>query len=154
MQQRLSSNGHHGLVATEDGRAVAVMTAAVRENPATGRYARLPAEGFAVEPNLADPTGVLGAAFGNLAAPLIADGVLRYYLLHAALPRLPEALSNLGFGRNGATASSQPRPSAAPPPSPCTWPGSTTSRPSHASPWSRSSTAPRRRYSHPAKTGH
>ena len=28
--------------------------------------------------------------------------MLRYYLLHAALPRLPEALSNLGFGRNGA----------------------------------------------------
>ena len=28
--------------------------------------------------------------------------MLRYYLVHAALPRLPEALSNLGFGRNGA----------------------------------------------------
>jgi GNAT superfamily N-acetyltransferase len=100
--QRLSGSGHHGLVATEAGRAVAVMTAAVRENPATGRYARLPAEGFAVDPDLADPTGVLAAAFGDLASPLIAGGVRRYYLLHAALPRLPEALSNLGFGRNGA----------------------------------------------------
>jgi hypothetical protein len=55
--QRLCDSGHHGLVATEDGRAVVVMTAAVRENPAAGRYARLPAEGFAVDPDLADPTG-------------------------------------------------------------------------------------------------
>ena len=100
--QRLCDSGHHGLVATDNGGTVAVMTAAVRENPVAGRYARLPAEGFAVEPDLADPTGVLAAAFGDLASPLIADGVLRYYLLHTALPRLPEALSNLGFGRNGA----------------------------------------------------
>jgi GNAT superfamily N-acetyltransferase len=100
--QRLCDSGHHGLVATDNGRTVAVMTAAVRQNPVAGRYARLPAEGFAVEPDLADPTGVLAAAFGDLASPLIADGVLRYYLLHTALPRLPEALSNLGFGRNGA----------------------------------------------------
>ena len=100
--QRLSGGGHHGLVAARNGRAVAVMTAAVRESPAGGRYARLPAEGFAVDPDLADPTGVLAVVFGDLAAPLIAGGVLRYYLLHAALPRLPEALSNLGFGRYGA----------------------------------------------------
>jgi GNAT superfamily N-acetyltransferase len=100
--ERLCGSGHHGLVATDDGRAVAVMTAAVRENPAVGRYARLPAEGFAVDPDLADPTGVLAVVFGDLASPLIADGVGRYALLHAALPRLPEALSNLGFGRYGA----------------------------------------------------
>jgi GNAT superfamily N-acetyltransferase len=74
----------------------------VRQHPAGGRYARLPAEGFAVDPDLADPTGVLAAVFGGLAAPLIADGVLRYYLLHTALPHLDQALSNLGFGRNGA----------------------------------------------------
>ena len=42
--QRLYDSGHHGLVATEDGRAVAVMTAIIRERPAAGRYARLPAE--------------------------------------------------------------------------------------------------------------
>jgi GNAT superfamily N-acetyltransferase len=100
--ERVYSSGHHGLVVTQSGRAVAVMTAMVREHPASGRYARLPAEGFAVDPDLADPTGVLAAAFGDIASPLIADGVLRYYLLHAALPRLTEALSNLGFGRNGA----------------------------------------------------
>jgi GNAT superfamily N-acetyltransferase len=62
---------------------------------------RLPPEGFAADPDRADPTGVLAAAFAELAPPLIADGVLRYYLVHAALPRLSEALSNLGFGRNG-----------------------------------------------------
>ena len=100
--QRLCDGGHRGLVATDHGRTVAVMTATVRQHPAGGRYARLPAEGFAVDPDLADPTGVLAVTFGDLAAPLIADGVLRNYLLHAALPRLPEALSNLGFGRNGA----------------------------------------------------
>jgi GNAT superfamily N-acetyltransferase len=100
--ERLSARGHHGLVATEDGRAVAVMTAAVRENHYLGRYARLPADGFAVDPDLADPTGVLGVVFGDLAPPLIAGGVRRYALLHAALPRLSEALSNLGFGRRGA----------------------------------------------------
>src|SRR5450755_1252449 len=98
----LRDSGHRGLVATDDGRVVAVITAVVRENAGTGRYARLPAEGFAVEPDLADPTGILAAAFGDLASPLIADRVLRYYLVHAALPRLDEALSNLGFGRDGA----------------------------------------------------
>jgi hypothetical protein len=77
------------------------MTAMVRPTPAGGRYVRLPPEGFAVDPGLADPTGVLAAAFAGLASPLIAGGVLRYYLVHAALPRLSEALSNLGFGRNG-----------------------------------------------------
>ncbi len=100
--QSLCDSGHHGLVATDNGRMVAVMTATVRENPAVGQYARLPAEGFAVEPDLADPTRILAVAFGDLASPLIAGGVLRYYLLHAALPRLAEALSNLGFGRSGA----------------------------------------------------
>ena len=92
--QQLRDSGHRGLVVTANGRTVA----------AGGRYARLPAEGFAVEPDLADPTGVLAAAFADLASPLIASGVLRYYLLHAALPRLAEALSNLGFGRDGAYA--------------------------------------------------
>ena len=55
--QRLCDSGHHGLVATGNGRAVAVLTAEVRENPAVGRYALLPAEGFAVDPDLTDPTG-------------------------------------------------------------------------------------------------
>ena len=82
---------------------------AARQHPAGGRYARLPAEGFAAAPGLADPAGVLAAAFGDLASRLIAGGVLRCYLVHAALPRLPEALSNLGFGRNGAYGA-QPAP--------------------------------------------
>ena len=99
--ERLCGSGHRGLVATENGRTIAVMTATVRPHPAGGRYARLPAEGFAVDPDLADPTGGLAVTFGDLASPLIAGGVLRYYLVHVALPRLSEALSNLGFGRNG-----------------------------------------------------
>jgi GNAT superfamily N-acetyltransferase len=100
--RHLCGSGHRGLVVTGDGRAVAVMTVTVRETPTVSRYARLPAEGFAVEPDLDDPTGVLAAAFADLASPLVADGVLRYYLLHPALPRLSDALSDLGFGRNGA----------------------------------------------------
>jgi GNAT superfamily N-acetyltransferase len=116
--RRLCDSGHHGLVATDGGRAVAVMTVTMREIPSIGRYARLPAEGFAVEPDLADPTGVLAAVFADLAAPLVADGVQHYYLLHPALPRLSEALSNLGFGRNGAygiqpSASRRPSPAVA-----------------------------------------
>ncbi len=99
--QRLRDRGHRGLVVAGSGRTAAVMTAMVRKTPTGGQYARLPAEGFAVGPDLADPTGVLAAAFADLASPLIAGGVLRYYLVHAALPRLSEALSDLGFGRNG-----------------------------------------------------
>lgn len=99
--QRLRDSGYRGVVVTDSGRTAAVMTAMVRQAPAGGRYVRLPPEGFAVDPGLADPTGVLAAAFAELASPLIADGVLRYYLVHAALPGLSEALSNLGFGRNG-----------------------------------------------------
>jgi GNAT superfamily N-acetyltransferase len=100
--QGLLDSGHRGLVATDNGRTVAVMTATVRQHPAGGRYASLRAEGFAVDPDLADPTGVLAVTFGDLASPLIAGGVLRFYLVHTALPRLSEALSNLGFGRSGA----------------------------------------------------
>ena len=90
--QRLCDSGQHGLVVMGNGRAAAVMAAAARENPAVGRYALLLAEGFAVDPDLTDPTGVLAAVFADLAAPLIAGGVRRYYLLHTALPRLSEAL--------------------------------------------------------------
>ncbi len=100
--QRLCDSSQHGLVVMDNGRAAAVMAAAARENPAVGRSALLLAEGFAVDPDLTDPTGVLAAAFADLAAPLIAGGVRRYYLLHTALPRLSEALSNLGFGRRSA----------------------------------------------------
>jgi GNAT superfamily N-acetyltransferase len=102
--QRLCDSGHRGLVAADNGRTVAVMTAAVRQHPAGGQYAGLRAEGFAVDPGLADPTGVLAVLFGDLASPLAGTGVLRYYLVHTALPRLCEALSNLGFGRSSAYA--------------------------------------------------
>jgi GNAT superfamily N-acetyltransferase len=100
--QRLCDSGHHGLVVMDNGRAAAVMAAMVREHAAVGRSALLLAEGFAVDPDLTDPTGVVAAAFADLAAPLIAGGVRRYYLLHTALPGLSEALCNLGFGRRGA----------------------------------------------------
>jgi GNAT superfamily N-acetyltransferase len=54
--------------------------------------------------------------FGDLPWPLIGTGVLRYYLVHTGLPRLSEALSNLGFGRSSAyavqRAAARPRASA------------------------------------------
>ena len=100
--QRLCDSGHHGLVVMGNGRAAVVMAVAARENPAVGRSALVLADGFAVDPDLTDPTGVLVTAFADLAAPLVAGGVRRYYLLHTVLPRLSEALSDLGFGRRGA----------------------------------------------------
>lgn len=75
--QRLCDSGHHGQVVMGNGRAAAVMAAAARENPAVGRYALVLADGFAADPALADPAGVLGAAFADLAGPLIAGGVRR-----------------------------------------------------------------------------
>jgi GNAT superfamily N-acetyltransferase len=86
------------------GRVLAVATATVRQVRVIGRYAKLPAEGLAVEPDLADPTAVLSALWGELAHPLIADGVTYYYVVHPASARLHEAWSNIGFGRDGCYA--------------------------------------------------
>jgi GNAT superfamily N-acetyltransferase len=102
--KRLRDSGHRGLVATDRGRVLAVAAATVRQLPVIGRYAKLPAEGLAVDPDLADPTAVLSVLWGELAQPLVADGVSDYYLVHPALPRLHEALSNIGFGRDGCYA--------------------------------------------------
>jgi GNAT superfamily N-acetyltransferase len=115
---RLVDNGHRGIVALHHGRAVAVMTAIVRDVAAVGRYARLPAEGLAVDPALADPTAALGAVYAELAPALIADGARRHYLLHVAAPTLSEALSNLGFGRDGVYAVRPTGPSTAGGPGP------------------------------------
>src|SRR5258705_13868491 len=69
--QRLLRGGHNGLVASDTGRVVAVVATTVRENAAVGRYVRLPAEGFAVAPEVDDPTGVLAVVFGEVASPLV-----------------------------------------------------------------------------------
>jgi GNAT superfamily N-acetyltransferase len=99
--QQLLDAGGLGVVARVRGRPVAVMTAIARNAGSVGRYARLPAEGLAVDPDLDDPTTVLAPMYAQLAAPLVADGVRRFYLLHVARPRLPEGLSDIGFGRHG-----------------------------------------------------
>ncbi len=111
--RRLCDSGHTGAVATAGGRAVAVLAVVVREIPSIGRYARLPAEGCAVDPALADPTPPLATLFGELATPLVRAGVSRYYLLHADTPPVSEAVSNIGFGRDGcyAVRSVEPSPS-------------------------------------------
>ncbi|HKD96326.1 MAG TPA: GNAT family N-acetyltransferase [Micromonosporaceae bacterium] len=110
--RHLLDTGHRGLLAMDRGRPVALMTATVRDVRAVGRYARLPAEGLAVHPELPDPTTVLATVYAELAGALIADGVRRHYLLHVARPVLAEALSNIGFSRDGVYAARQ----VAPPP--------------------------------------
>jgi len=102
--KELLDGGGRGVVASSESRPIAVMTAGVRDVRVVGRYARLPAEGLAVDPELDDPTTALAILYAEVAAPIVEDGVLRHYLLHVAHPRLPEALSNLGFGRNGVYA--------------------------------------------------
>jgi GNAT superfamily N-acetyltransferase len=93
--QRLRDRGHRGAVALQRGQPLAVMTGTVH-----GDHARLPAEGFAVAPDLEDPTGVLARLYGELAPWLVAGGALRHYVGQVALPPLDGALSNLGFGRH------------------------------------------------------
>jgi hypothetical protein len=60
------------------------MTAQVCDNPVIGSYARLPAEGFAVDPDLEDPTGVVAVVYRELAPPPVADGARWDYNAHAA----------------------------------------------------------------------
>jgi GNAT superfamily N-acetyltransferase len=102
--QGLLALGGVGAVATDRGRPVAVMTATVEDSSAVGPYARLPAEGLAVDPEIADPTAVLAVVYAALASTLVARGIMRHYLLHVAQGRLAEALANLGFARHGVYA--------------------------------------------------
>ena len=55
--QRLCDSGQHGLVVMGNGRAAAVMAAAARRTLLWAGMLSLLAEGFAVDPDLADPTG-------------------------------------------------------------------------------------------------
>jgi len=107
--QRLREGGHTGVAAVERGRPLAVMTGIAR-----GSHARMPAEGFAVAPDLEDPTTVLARLYGELAPELVAAGVLRHYLDHAVLRPLDAALSNLGFGRHHVYASQPAAPRSSP----------------------------------------
>jgi GNAT superfamily N-acetyltransferase len=107
--QRLRDSGHTGLVASKRGRPLAVMTGIAR-----GDHARLPAEGFAVAPDLEDPTAVLARLYGQLAPELVAAGVLRHHIDHVVLPPLDTALSNLGFGRHHVYASQPAAPRSSP----------------------------------------
>jgi len=98
--QRLRDGGHSGVVAVEDGRVRAVMTGIERVSRAGSRYVELPAAGFAIDPDLEDPTRLLAVVYGEFADAIVADGVLRHYLGHVALPALSEAVTNVGFGRS------------------------------------------------------
>jgi hypothetical protein len=102
--QGLLALGGVGAMAVDRGHPVAVMTATVGDSPAVGLYARLPAEGLAVDPEIADPTRVLAVVYAALASTLVARGIVRHYLLHVAEPRFAEALANLGFARHGVYA--------------------------------------------------
>jgi GNAT superfamily N-acetyltransferase len=97
--RRLLDDGHHGLVAVERGRALGLLTGIAHRT-----HGRLPADGVAVAPDLADPTTVLARLYAALAPRLLAAGALRHYLDHPAMPRLDAALANLGFGRHNVYA--------------------------------------------------
>lgn len=99
--QALLDAGGRGVVATNRGRTLAVLTASVRDGRVLGRYGYLPAEGFAVDPELHDPTTVLATMYAQLASPMVTGGVWRHYLWHIAQRRLHDSLANLGFARHG-----------------------------------------------------
>lgn len=111
--RHLLDTGHRGVLATDRGRPVALMAATVREVRGVGRYARLPAEGVAVDPDLDDPTTALAVVYAELATALLAEGVRRHYLLHVVRPRLAEAMADIGFGRDGVYAAQAVAPKAA-----------------------------------------
>jgi GNAT superfamily N-acetyltransferase len=60
--QRLRNAGHTGIAAVGHGPVLALMTGIAR-----GTYAHFPAEGFAVAPEIGDPTTVLARIYGELA---------------------------------------------------------------------------------------
>lgn len=93
--ERLLATGHTGVVAIERGQVLAVMTGIARPT-----HARLPAEGFAMSFECADPTTVLVRLYQELAPMLLAGGALWHVAEHIALPSIDEALWNLGFGRH------------------------------------------------------
>jgi GNAT superfamily N-acetyltransferase len=102
--QPLLDAGGVGVVVTDRGRPVAVMTAKVEDSAAVGPYARLPAEGLAVDPAVGDPTAALAVAYAALAPALVARGIDRHYLLHVARRPVQDAMANLGFARQGVYA--------------------------------------------------
>ena len=93
--QQLRDSGHRGLVVTGNGRGTLLAGGMPACRPRASPSNR----------NSADPTGILAAAFADLASPARRRRHSRATtFLHPALPRLAEALSNLGFGRDGAYA--------------------------------------------------
>jgi GNAT superfamily N-acetyltransferase len=102
--QRLLDPGGVGVVVADGGRAVTVMTSTVEASGAVGPYARLPAEGLAVDPDAGDPTAALAVAYAALAPALVARGIDRHYLLHVTRRPVQDALANLGFARQGVYA--------------------------------------------------
>jgi hypothetical protein len=143
-------SGHRGLVATDSGRMVMVMTATARQHPAAHRYARLPDESPSARSSPIRPES--SPPRSGLASPLIVGGGVCATTFAPPLPRLPEALSNLGFGRNGAygiqPTAPRCRSSAIAVRVAAIEHLDTIARLT----WSNYSTAPHHRYSHPART--
>ena len=103
--QHLRDNGYTGAVAVDRGRTVGVMTLAAMTGLVYGAYARLAPDGFAVAPDLDDPTTLLARLYSELAPRFLAGGMLQYFLDHVSLAPLSESLANLGFGRHHVYAS-------------------------------------------------
>jgi GNAT superfamily N-acetyltransferase len=109
---RLQRTGYAGVLATERGSALGVMMLGVMTGVVYGQHGRIPADGFAVLPDLADPTTVLARLFGEVSPSIVATGVRYYFLEHLACPPVSVAAANLAFGRHHVYASqpAAPRP--------------------------------------------
>jgi GNAT superfamily N-acetyltransferase len=80
---------------------------------ATDSVGFVPAQGLAVDPDVADPTAVVVGLFGALAPVLLRAGAARFTIDHVDLDALGMALSDAGFGRGGVFATQPARPTAA-----------------------------------------
>ncbi len=101
----LLANKHVGVLARDRGRLVGVMCATTREP-----LAIIPAEGLAIDQELADPTVVLVALYSSIAPTLLAAGGIEHRATHVNLGPVGLGLYDLGFGRSSVYATQPSRP--------------------------------------------
>ena len=104
----LLAAGYVGFVANDGRGCVGVMC-----GRATDSVGFVPAQGLAVDPDVADPTAVVVGLFAALAPVLLRAGAVRFTIDHVDLDPLGVALSDAGFGRGGVFATQPARLAAA-----------------------------------------
>jgi GNAT superfamily N-acetyltransferase len=101
----LLAGGYRGIVVRQDHRYAGVMCGRTLDE-----VAFFPAHGFAVDPELRDPTPVVVRLLTELAPGLLDAGAVRCTIDHVDLGPLAEAVNNLGFGRGSVFATQPARP--------------------------------------------